>query len=145
MSEFYPWIKAFHIIAVLFWMAAIFYLPRLFVYHASSGKDSLQWQTFCLMERRLVNFIMTPAMISAWIFGLILISISSTVDFLAFWFYIKLSFVIAITWLHAMLLQWQRGFWFGQVPHSARFFRWVNEIPPLLAIGVVIMVVVRPI
>lgn len=143
-SEFYPWIKALHIIAVLFWMAAIFYLPRLFVYHGSSEEDSRQWRTFCLMERRLLNFIMTPSMIGAWTFGLILISIPGTVDFLAVWFYVKLFLVIAMTWIHALLLQWQRGFAAGQAPHSPRFFRVVNEIPPLLAIGVVILVVVRP-
>ena len=144
MAEFHLWIKAFHVIAVLFWMAALFYLPRLFVYHAESETGSHQWRTFCRMEQRLAHFIMTPSMIVAWVLGLMLVSIPGTVDFLAFWFYGKLSLAVLMTWMHAVLEQWRRGFERGRAPHSARIFRLINEIPPVLAAGIVILVVVRP-
>ena len=144
MAEFHLWIKAFHIVAVLFWMAALFYLPRLFVYHAGSAPGSRQWQTFCRMEWRLAHFIMTPSMIAAWVLGLMLVSVPGAVDFLAFWFYAKLALAVLMTWMHALAEQWRRGFETGKAPHSPRFFRLVNEVPPMLAVGIVILVVVSP-
>ena len=144
MADYHLWIKALHIIAVLFWMAALFYLPRLFVYHAESPAGSRQWQTFGRMERRLAGFIMTPAMVAAWVLGLMLVSIEGVVDFTAFWFYAKLLLAVLMTWMHALLEQWRRGFEAGKPPHSARFFRLANEVPPLLAAAIVVLVVVRP-
>ena len=143
-ADFPLWIKAFHIIAVLFWMAGLFYLPRLFAYHAETDPSDAQWETFCRMERRLANIIMTPSMIVAWVLGLILVSTPGVVDFLSLWMYAKLALVVLLTWMHALCLQWRRVFAEGRVPHSRGFFRLVNELPPLLAAGVVVLVVVRP-
>lgn len=144
MADYYLWIKSFHIIAVLFWMAALFYLPRLFVYHGECAVGSKQWLLFCVMERRLACFIMTPSMIAAWLLGLLLASLPGLIDFTALWPYGKLAAIIALTWMHALLEQWRREFAAGRMPHSPRFFRLLNEVPPLLAVAVVILVIVRP-
>ncbi|MCY4054233.1 MAG: CopD family protein [Hyphomicrobiales bacterium] len=143
LSDYYPWIKAFHIIFVLFWMSGLFYLPRLFAYHSKEESGTEQWDTFCVMERRLSFIIMTPSMVVAWVLGLFLFS-GGGVDVFAWWIWGKLVLVAAMTWYHAILLRWRSEFAEGSTPHGPAFFRAVNEVPPLLAVGVVILVVVRP-
>lgn len=143
LSDYYPWIKAFHIVFVLFWMSGLFYLPRLFAYHSKEDPDTEQWDTFCVMERRLSFIIMTPSMVVSWVLGLFLFS-GGGVDLSVWWIWGKLILVAAMTWYHAVLLRWGSEFAEGYAPHSSAFFRAVNEVPPLLAVGVVILVVVRP-
>lgn len=143
LSEYYLWIKAFHVVFVLFWMAGLFYLPRLFAYHSKETRGTAQWDTFCVMERRLAVIIMTPSMVVSWVLGLLLLS-SGNMDFFTWWIWGKLVLVAVMTWYHALLLRWRREFAGGRAPHGPVFFRAVNEVPPLLAAGVVVLVIVRP-
>jgi putative membrane protein len=138
------YIKAFHVIAVIAWMAGLLYLPRLFVYHAMSAKGSEQSETFKVMERRLLNAITTPAMIASWVLGLWL-AFSGLIDWKADrWFYAKLVLVILLSAYHGLLVRWTRDFALDRTAHSARFYRIANEVPTLLMIGIVILVIVRP-
>ena len=141
---FLAYIKAFHIIAVIAWMAGVLYLPRLFVYHTKSAQGSAQSETFKTMERRLLRAIITPAMIAAWIFGLIL-AFSPLVDWSKDgWFHAKLVLVVILSGFTGMLARWTRDFAMDRNTHSERFYRIANEIPTLLMIAIVILAVVRP-
>ena len=138
------YIKAFHVIAIIAWMAGLLYLPRLFVYHADSAKGSQQSETLKVMERRLLRIITTPAMIVSWILGLIL-AFSGLIDWSADgWFHAKLALVILLSAFHGMLAKWTKDFAQDRNTHDARFYRMVNEVPTLLMIGIVILVIVRP-
>jgi putative membrane protein len=138
------YIRAFHVIAIIAWMAGLLYLPRLFVYHAASKKGSEQSETFKVMERRLLRLITTPAMLAAWIFGLIL-AFSGAIDWSRDgWFHAKLVLVVLLSAYHGCLAMWTKDFALDRNTHSPRFYRIANEIPTLLMIGIVILVVVRP-
>ena len=137
------YVKAFHIIAVISWMAGLLYLPRLFVYHAESAKGSQQSETFKIMERRLLKYITTPAMVVSWALGLYLAF--SVVDWdVDDWFHLKLVLVVLLSAYHGALAKWTKQFAEDKNTHSARFYRVANEIPTLLMIGIVILAVVRP-
>ena len=137
------YVKAFHIIAVISWMAGLLYLPRLFVYHADAPKGSQQSETFKVMERRLLKYITTPAMLASWALGLYLAY--AAIDWTsAGWFHVKLVLVILLSAFHGALAKWTREFAEDRNRHSARFFRVANEIPTLLMIGIVTLAVVRP-
>jgi putative membrane protein len=138
----YDWVKAFHIVAVIAWMAGIFYLPRLFVYHADAETGSDKSETFKLMERRLYNAIMTPAMVAVWFFGIVLAT--SAGFWSAHWLMAKLVFVIAMTGLHVWLGRRLREFAEDRNTRTARTYRIVNEVPTLLVIIIVVLVVVKP-
>jgi protoporphyrinogen IX oxidase len=138
----YLWIKALHIVAVISWMAGMLYLPRLFVYHANSKPGSEQSETFKVMEHRLLNFIMTPAMIVTWLAGIVLMLQGRW--FAAHWFQAKFVLVLAMTVLHAMMSQWVRYFGLNRNRHQAKFYRIVNEIPTVLMIAIVILAAVKP-
>ena len=136
------WVKAFHIIAVMAWMAGMLYLPRLYVYHCEAEPGSKQSETFKIMERRLLRAIINPAMIVAWILGLMLAA-----DLDAWgdaWFHGKLLLLLGMQLIHAGFARWRRQFDRDANRHSARFYRFMNEVPTLLLIGIVIMVVVKP-
>jgi len=138
------YIKAFHVIAIIAWMAGLLYLPRLFVYHADSPKGSQQSQTFKVMEQRLLRFITTPAMIASWVFGLYL-AFSGLINWSADgWFHLKLALVILLSAFHGFLAKWTKDFAQDRNAHPARFYRMVNEIPTVLMIAIVILVIVRP-
>lgn len=138
------YVKAFHVIAIIAWMAGLLYLPRLFVYHAAAPKGSAESQTFKVMERRLLRFITTPAMIASWVFGLWL-AFSGAINWQADgWFHAKLALVIALSAFHGMLAKWTKDFALDRNAHDARFYRIANEVPTLLMIGIVILVIVRP-
>ncbi|HBF60640.1 MAG TPA: protoporphyrinogen oxidase HemJ [Methyloceanibacter sp.] len=140
---FLLYIKAFHIISVIAWMAGVLYLPRLFVYHIEAEKDSKQSETFKIMERRLLKAIITPAMIASWVFGLILAL--EVVDWAyAGWFHAKLVLVIAMSGFTGLLSKWTREFAQDRNTHSQRFYRIANEVPTLLMIAIVILAVVKP-
>jgi putative membrane protein len=138
----YLWIKAFHIIAVISWMAGMLYLPRLFVYHAGSKPGSEQSETFKVMERRLLNFIMTPAMAVTWILGIVLLIQGGWLG--ASWFHVKFALVIALSILHGLFSHWVAEFSFDRNRHSQKYFRIVNEIPTVLMILIVLLAVVKP-
>jgi putative membrane protein len=137
------YLKAFHIIAVISWMAGLLYLPRLFVYHAESAKGSPQSETFKIMERRLLKYITTPAMVVSWALGLYLAF--SVINWSADgWFYAKLALVLLLSAYHGALAKWTKQFAEDRNTHSSRFYRVANEIPTLLMLGIVILAVVRP-
>jgi putative membrane protein len=138
----YDWIKAFHVIAVISWMAGMLYLPRLFVYHSETPKGSIQSDTFKLMERRLLKAIMTPAMILTWILGLILIWQGGWIT--SGWLHAKILLVIALSGLHGFLSKTVREFAADRNVRPAKFYRLINEVPTVLMILIVILVIVKP-
>jgi protoporphyrinogen IX oxidase len=138
----YLWLKAAHVISVIAWMAGMFYLPRLFVYHATVKPGSEQSETFKVMERRLMTFIMTPALIATWISGIALVIEGGW--FAAGWFHTKLALVVVMSGLHGMLSSWLGQFATDSNRHTPKFFRIVNEIPTVLVIVIVVLAVVKP-
>jgi protoporphyrinogen IX oxidase len=140
----HAYIKAFHIIAIIAWMAGLLYLPRLFVYHAMSKPGSEQSETFKVMERRLLRYIATPAMVASWVLGLML-AFSGVIDWSRDgWFHAKLILVLALSAYHGLLAVWTKDFALDRNTRSARFYRIANEIPTILMILIVILAVVRP-
>ncbi len=142
MSGAYLWIKAVHIVSVIAWMAGMLYLPRLFVYHASAATGSELATTFATMERRLLRFIMLPAIIATWITGLTLAFEGGF--FTAGWLHGKLALVILMSALHGYFSAAQKKLAAGTNLKSARFFRIINEAPTILLIGIVFLVVIKP-
>jgi putative membrane protein len=138
----YLWIKALHVIAVISWMAALLYLPRLFVYHADADSGSKQSETFKVMERRLLRFIATPAMIVAWLTGVWMAY--ETGLFREGWLHGKLLLVLGLSAVHGINAKWVKDFAADRNRRPARFYRIANEVPTLLMIGIVILVIVKP-
>ena len=142
----YEWIKAFHVIAVIAWMAGMLYLPRLFVYHCAAEKGSVQSETFKTMERRLLRAIINPAMIATWLLGLWLAwhgPDSRYGWFASGWFEAKLVLVLALSALHGFFARWVKDFAADRNRHSAKFYRIINELPTVIMIGIVILAVVK--
>jgi protoporphyrinogen IX oxidase len=142
MTAMYLWLKALHIIAVIAWMAGMLYLPRLFVYHATAKAGSALSETFKVMERRLLTFIMLPAMIVTWIVGIVLLLQGQWLS--ASWLHVKLLAVVAMTILHGLFAHWVNEFRFDRNQHSQKFYRIVNEIPTVLLIVIVVLAAVKP-
>jgi putative membrane protein len=138
----YPWVKAFHVIAVISWLAGMLYLPRLFVYHAEVPVGSPQSEIFKVMEQRLLNIITTPAMVVAWVLGIWLAWQSGY--WAAPWFHAKLACVLALSGLHGYLSAATRAFREDRNTKSAKHWRIVNEVPTVLMIAIVILVIVKP-
>jgi putative membrane protein len=138
----YDWIKAFHIIAVIAWMAGMLYLPRLFVYHCGAEKGSVQSETFKVMERRLLKAIINPAMIATWVLGLGLVWQGGWMW--ATWLQLKLGLVIVMSAVAGMLTGFVRDFAADANPHSEKFYRVINEVPTILMIGIVLLAVLKP-
>ena len=141
--EIYPWIKALHIIAVVAWMAGILYLPRLFVYHAMQIPGSEVSETFKVMERRLLRYIMNPAMILSFLFGGWLIIINPVLIEQS-WMQYKIIVLVIMTGIHAALSRWRRFFAIDKNTFSPRFFKIINEVPTGLMIAIIILAVVKP-
>lgn len=144
MSEYYDWFRALHIIAVIFWMAGLLYLPRLYVYHSKAEQGGELDETLKVQERRLLRIIMNPAMIAALIFGGALIYLRIDAFSGSGWLHVKLLAVFALFGFHGMLSADRKKFERGERPRSEKFYRMVNEIPPLITILIVIMAVVEP-
>lgn len=140
----YPWIKALHIVSIVAWMAGLLYLPRLFVYHADARAGSGMAETFAVMERRLFYGIMNPAFGAVIILGGLLAMTPGVVDWRQGWIWAKLALVAGLIAFHYGLGRWRKQFAAGTVPHTARFFRAINELPMLALIAIVILVVVKP-
>jgi protoporphyrinogen IX oxidase len=138
----YEWIKAFHIISVIAWMAGMLYLPRLFVYHCEAPVGSPQSETFKVMEGRLLKIIINPAMGATWIFGLVLVWLGAWHT--APWLWLKFLAVIALSGLHGFLVGRVRDFAADRNTYSQKFYRIINEVPAVLMILIVILVVVKP-
>jgi protoporphyrinogen IX oxidase len=144
LSTAYLWIKALHVIAVIAWMAGLFYLPRLFVYHAeeveTGGPTDLMFQK---MERRLLKAIMNPAMIATWVLGLALVMTPGIVDWSMAWPWVKAASVLAMTGFHMWLGARRKDFVSGRNSRSGRTYRMMNEVPTLLLLLIVISVIVK--
>tara|TARA_R110002124_G_scaffold100168_5_gene246826 strand:- start:81644 stop:82090 length:447 start_codon:yes stop_codon:yes gene_type:complete len=143
LSILYPWTKAFHIIAVIAWMAGIFYLPRLFVHHVEQANNAEMRETFRMMEEKLLTVIMRPAMVATWVFGLCLALTPGIVDWGLIWPWSKAGGVLLMTAFHGWLSRCYRGFASGENEVTGRQYRIMNEAPTLLMVVIVISVVVK--
>jgi putative membrane protein len=138
----YEWLKAFHVIAIIAWMAGMLYLPRLFVYHCTAEPGSQVSETFKVMERRLLKAIINPAMIVSWALGIWLAWRGGW--YASAWLQAKVTLALALSAMHGFFVRWVRDFAADRNPHSQRFYRIINEVPTILMIGIVILVVVKP-
>ena len=139
--------KSIHLIAVISWMAGLLYLPRIFVYHSTAVENKKSEDlisTFKVMERRLFIYIMNPAMIVSWIFGILLIYTVGIVNLSSLWLQLKLLFVIILTIYHFFLFQCLRKFAENSNSYSAKFYRIINEIPTVLLITIIFIIVFKP-
>lgn len=139
----YEWIKALHVISVFAWMAGMLYLPRLFVYHATAQTGSELSETLKIMERRLLRFIINPAMIASYVFGIWMLVDNPALLHEPF-MHVKLGMVLLMTLTHAFLARRRRHFAMDKNTYSAKFYRLLNEVPTVLMIVIIIMVIVRP-
>lgn len=140
----YPWTKSLHIVSVISWMAGLLYLPRLFVYHCAWAAGSDTSEQFKVMERRLLRYIMNPAMIATYLFGAMLVFTPGVIDWSQGWFHAKLALVVALTVAHHVFAARYKDFAADRNSRPARYYRVANEVPTLAMIGIVVMVVVRP-
>jgi len=139
--------KSIHLIAVISWMAGLLYLPRIFVYHSEAiqnNKSEDLMSTFKVMERRLFVYIMNPAMIVSWIFGILLIHSIGIENISFLWLQLKLFFVVALTIYHFFLFQCLRKFKYDKNSYTSKFYRIINEIPTLLLISIIFIIVFKP-
>lgn len=144
MAEMYPWFKSLHIIAVIAWMAALLYLPRLFVNHVGLAKGSEASEMLKGMERRLMRAIMRPSLVMAVLFGGALLSVPGVVDWSMGWIYVKLTAVLIMIAMHGLMEKWLAAFQRDANTNSSRFYRVINEVPAVLMIIIVVMVVAKP-
>ena len=145
LQDWYLWLKAFHLIVVITWMAGIFYLPRLYVYHTRVKVGSDQDKLFQTMEHKLLRIIMAPSSVLVWVLGIALIfSIGWEVFFDSIWGWVKLAAVSGMTWYHHYLAARRKDFAAGKNTKSEKFYRMINEVPSVLLIIIVIMAVVKP-
>ncbi len=144
MFDFYNWLKAFHIIAVIFWMSGLLLLPRFYVYHSQSEKNGELERQMIEAERRLLKIIMNPAMIAAFIFGLGLIGYRLGDIATTGWLPIKLIAAFSLIGYHGFLSKTRKDFLNGGRPRSEKFFRMINEIPAIITIIIVILAIVEP-
>jgi protoporphyrinogen IX oxidase len=138
----YLWLKAFHVIAVIAWMAGMLYLPRLFVYHCEAEPGSKQSETFKVMERRLLKAIINPAMIATWLLGLWLAWSGGW--YASPWLQAKVVLVLGLSALHGFFVRWVRDFAADRNRHSQKFYRIINEVPTIIMIAAVLLAVVKP-
>jgi putative membrane protein len=143
--NYYLLFKSLHLISVISWMAGLLYLPRIFVYHAETINNDGKKETFKLMEGRLFFYIMNPAMILSWLFGILLIHSIGLENFGQLWFQLKLGLVLLLTSYHFFLLQCLKNFIIDNSKYSPKFFRIINEVPTLLLISIIFIVVFKPI
>ncbi len=142
MNDAYHWTKVLHIAAIISWMAGLLYLPRLFVYHADAPQGSAQARTFTVMEGRLLQIIMRPALVVAWLTGLGLAAQAGF--FHAGWLQGKLLLVVFLTAMHGYFSKIAKDFAAERNRRDARFYRILNEIPTVLMLGIIILVVIKP-
>ena len=142
--SYYLLFKALHLIAIISWMAGLLYLPRIFVYHAETKDNQEKKDTFKIMEKRLFFYIMNPAMILSWIFGLLLLHSIGGESLSSLWLPIKLILVIILTGYHFFLLSCLRNFDIDKNIHSPKFYRIINEVPTILLIIIVFIVIFKP-
>lgn len=143
LAGYYLWIKALHIISVIFWIAGMAYLPRLFVYHAEAAPGSETSELFKVMERRLLRGIINPSMVAAFLFGGLMLAINPAL-FSDHWMQVKLVLVLAMGGIHGAFSRWRKEFERDENRRPARFYRIVNELPLVLVIVIVLLAVPKP-
>ena len=143
--NYYLLFKSLHLIAAISWMAGLLYLPRIFVYHAETVNNEGKKETFKIMEKRLFFYIMNPAMILSWFFGLLLVHSIGTESFSQLWFQLKLSMILILTGYHFFLFHCLKNLNVNTSKYSPKFYRIINEVPTLLLIGIIFVVVFKPI
>ena len=145
LTDLYPWVKALHVISIIAWMAGLFYLPRLFVYHAEKvGLEGETHEMFQTMEWRLLRVIMNPAMVAAWVFGLLLVFTPGIIDWSQIWPWAKAAGVLGMTWFHHWCGLRRKDFAEGMNIRPGRYYRMMNEVPTLFMIVIVVSVIARP-
>ena len=144
LAPYLGYTKSFHVIAVIAWMAGLFYLPRLYVYHCQVARGSEASERFKVMERRLLKQITTPAMIATWCFGILLVLTPGAVDWQAPWWHVKLTCVVLMSGFHGAMSKWRRLFLEDRNTRPQRFYRFANEVPTVLMVIIVIMAIAQP-
>lgn len=144
LAPYLLYIKSFHLIAVIAWMAGLFYLPRLYVYHCALVRGSAESERFKIMEYRLMKQIMNPAMLFSWLFGILLILSPGAVDFHSVWWPVKFVAVILMSGFHGACSKWRKNFLEDRNTKSHRFYRYANEVPTVLMVIIVIMAIAQP-
>lgn len=145
LGQFYPWVKALHVMSVIAWMAGLFYLPRLFVYHVERvGSEGSTHDLFQTMEYKLLRVIMNPAMIATWVFGLMLAATPGIVAWGEVWPWTKAAAIVGMTWFHHWCGLRRKDLAAGRNIRDGRHFRLMNEVPTILMIVIVVSVIVRP-
>ena len=142
--NYYLLFKSLHLISVFSWMAGLLYLPRLFVYHTETVANDEKKETFKLMEKRLFFYIMNPAMILSWFFGILLIHSIGMENFSYLWLQLKFIMVLLLTFYHFFLFHCLISLGLNNSKYSPRFYRLINEVPTILLIGIIIVVVFKP-
>ena len=140
--DLYSWLLALHMISIIAWMAGLLYLPRLYVYHCQQVPGSAASETFKVMERRLLRFIMNPAMVLVWILGLLLAWQGDWWH--AGWWQVKFSLVVGLTLIHHLFARWRKDFEADRNTRPASYYRWWNEVPTALMIAIVFLAVLKP-
>lgn len=139
-----PWVKSFHVISVIAWMAGMLYLPRLFVYHCNKAAGSEASEMLKIMERRLLRAIINPAMFGAFLFGGLMLLTPGVIDWSDWWVHAKLALVVGMTAMHGLFSRWRRDFAEDRNQRPAKFYRMANEVPTILMVAIVILVIVKP-
>ena len=141
MTNIYLFIKAIHIISFTAWMAGMFYLPRIFVYHSEKKLNINTYNKFLIMEKKLINIIMTPAMLTTWLLGFALILINNSIEL---WVLIKIFFVILMSACHGFFIKCYKDFYNKKNKYNDKFFRVINEVPTIFLVAIVFLVVFKP-
>jgi len=144
LAPYLLYIKSLHVISVIAWMAGLFYLPRLFIYHCDVARGSAESERFKVMERRLLKQIMNPAMLSTWLFGILMVLTPGVIDWHAPWWHTKLLSVVLMSGFHMAMAGKRRAFLEDRNVKSPRYYRFANEVPTVLMIIIVFMVIVQP-
>ncbi|WP_158803772.1 MULTISPECIES: protoporphyrinogen oxidase HemJ [unclassified Acidisoma] len=144
LGALYPWLKAFHVISLIAWMAGMFYLPRLYVYHCDTVPGSAESERFKVMERRLLKQIINPAMLATLLFGVLLVVVLGSALWSQGWWYVKLVSVVLLFGFHGAVSKWRKDFLNDRNTRPQRFYRMANEVPTVLMVIIVIMVIVKP-
>lgn len=141
----YPYVKSLHLMAVIAWMAGLFYMPRLFVYHVERGPiGSEMSETFKVMELKLLKVIINPAGITVWLMGILLAVTPGVIDWTEIWVWFKLVGIVGMTWFHHKLVTWRKVFAADANDKPGRYYRMMNEVPTLFMVIIVGMVIIRP-
>ena len=144
LADAYPWVKSLHVISVIAWMAALLYLPRLFVYHCEVEPGSAESERFKVMEYRLSRFIAAPASIASWLFGMLLVLTPGVVSWGSGWWHLKMAGIVALTGVHHVMLARRREFLHDRNRRPQRYYRILNEVPTAAMVVIVVMVIAKP-